>query len=32
MICFFGFKLYLIINDKKEILNFMFTPGNADER
>lgn len=24
---FFGFKLHLIINDKGEILNFMFTPG-----
>ena len=23
----FGFKLHLIINDKGEILNFMFTPG-----
>ncbi len=29
---FFGFKLYLIINDKGEILNFMFTPGNVDDR
>lgn len=29
---FFGFKLHLIINDKGEILNFMFTPGNADNR
>ncbi len=29
---FFGFKLHLIINDKGEILNFMFTPGNADDR
>ena len=29
---FFGFKLYLIINDKDEILNFMFTPGNVDDR
>ena len=28
----FGFKLHLIINDKGEILNFMFTPGNVDER
>ena len=27
---FFGFKLHLIINDKGEILNFMFTPGNVD--
>ena len=25
-----GIKLHLIINDKGEILNFMFTPGNVD--
>mgnify|MGYP000171588294 CR=1 FL=1 len=29
---FFGFKLHLIINDKGEILSFMFTPGNVDDR
>ena len=29
---FFDFKLHLIINDKGEILNFMFTPGNVDDR
>ena len=29
---FFGFKLHLIINDKGEILNFMFTPENVDDR
>jgi hypothetical protein len=29
---FFGFKLHLIINDKGEILNFMFIPGNVDDR
>ena len=29
---FFGFKLHLIINDKGEILNFMFTPADADDR
>ena len=29
---FFGFKLHLIISCKGEILNFMFTPGNADDR
>ena len=29
---FFGFKLHLIINDKGGILNFMFTPGNVDDR
>ena len=28
----FGFKLHLIINDKEEKLNFMFTPGNVDSR
>ena len=27
----FCLKLYLIINDKGEILNFMFTPGNVDD-
>jgi hypothetical protein len=29
---FFGFKLHLIINDKGEILNFVITPGNVDDR
>lgn len=29
---FYGFKLHLIINDKGEILNFMFSPGNVDDR
>ncbi len=29
---FFGFKLHLIINDKEEILSFMFTPGNVDDQ
>lgn len=29
---FFGFKLHLIINDKGEILHFMLTPGNVDDR
>jgi hypothetical protein len=29
---FFGFKLHLIINDKGEILNFLLTPGNTDDR
>ena len=29
---FFGFKLHLIINDRGEILNFMFSPGNVDDR
>ena len=29
---FFGFKLHLISNDKGEILDFMLTPGNVDDR
>lgn len=29
---FFEFKLHLVINDKGEILNFMFTLGNVDDR
>ena len=29
---FFGFKLHLIINNKGEILNFMFITGNVDDR
>ena len=29
---FFGFKLYLLINDKGEILNFMFTSTDVDDR
>ena len=29
---FFGFKLHLICNERGEILNFMFTPGNVDDR
>lgn len=29
---FLGFKLHLIINDKGEILNFVITPGNVDDR
>lgn len=29
---FFGFKLHLVINDKGEILNFMFSPANVDDR
>lgn len=29
---FYGFKLHLIINDKGEILNFVLTPGNTDDR
>jgi hypothetical protein len=29
---FYGFKLHLICNDKGEILNFVFTQGNIDDR
>ena len=30
--CFFGFKLHLICNEKGELLNFMITPGDVDDR
>ena len=29
---FYGFKLHLIINDKGEIIQWMLTPGNVDDR
>lgn len=29
---FYGFKLHLIINDRGEILNFVLSPGNVDDR
>ena len=29
---FFGFKIHLIINDRGEILSFVMTPGNVDDR
>lgn len=29
---FFGFKLHLIINDREEILDFMFPQANVDDR
>jgi len=29
---FYGFKLQLIINDKGELLDFLLTPGNVDDR
>lgn len=29
---FFGFKLHLIVNDKGEIFDFMFTAVDADDR
>jgi len=29
---FFGFKLHLIVNDRGEIIEFVITPGNIDDR
>ncbi len=29
---FFGFKLHLICNKRGELLNFMITPGDVDNR
>ncbi|WP_068471665.1 IS982 family transposase [Saccharicrinis aurantiacus] len=29
---FYGFKLHIVINDKGEILDFLFTHGNVDDR
>jgi len=29
---FFGFKLHLVVNDKGELLNFVITKGNVDDR
>jgi len=29
---FFGFKLHLIVNDQGEIIEFVITPGNIDDR
>ena len=29
---FYGFKLHLICNEKGELLNFMITPGDGDDR
>jgi hypothetical protein len=29
---FFGFKLHIVINDKGEIIEFVITPGNVDDR
>lgn len=29
---FFGFKLHLIVNDQGELLSFLLTPGNTDDR
>ena len=29
---FFGFKVHLVVNDKGELLNFVITRGNVDDR
>lgn len=29
---FYGFKLHLVVNDRGELLSFMITPGNVDDR
>ena len=29
---FFGFKLHLVINDTGQVVDFMLTPGNVDDR
>ena len=29
---YFGIKLHLVCNDKGEIVDFMFTPANVDDR
>ena len=29
---FFGCKLHLIFNEKGELINFMITPGDVDDR
>ena len=29
---FYGFKLHLVINDRAEIIQWMLTPGNVDDR
>jgi len=29
---FFGFKVHLVVNDKGELLNFVITQGNVDDR
>lgn len=29
---FFGFKVHVVVNDRGELLNFMLTPGNIDDR
>ena len=29
---FFGFRLHLICNERGELMNFMITPGDMDDR
>jgi len=29
---FYGFKLHIVVNDREELLNFVLTPGNQDDR
>ncbi len=29
---FFGFKLHFVVNDKGEIIDFVLTAGNVDDR
>ncbi len=29
---FYGFKLYIVINDRGEIIQYQITPGNTDDR
>lgn len=29
---FYGFKLHVVVNDRGELLNFVLTPGNQDDR
>ena len=29
---FYGFKLHLIVNDRGELIDFVLTPGNVDDR
>ena len=29
---FYGFKLYIVINDRGEIIQWTLTPGNVDDR
>ena len=29
---FYGFKLHLVVNDRGELLSFVLTPGNTDDR